>query len=183
MSRRRDARKDRQQDQDEQGHVAERAVAGFVRRALYTVGVGLMIFSAFFVAGMGYELVTGVSDTRPGVLLGLVVFFLGTGVAGVMLARANRTPRRSAPPPGPPPLSKEEARDQCILDLARAERGRVTVEEVAAHCDLGIDEAKQALDRFAVQRVAEMQVSERGILVYLFPGFLSDEEKRRAGRI
>jgi hypothetical protein len=69
------------------------------------------------------------------------------------------------------------------LDLARAERGRVTVEEVASHCDLGIPEAKTALDQFAARRVAEMRVSESGILVYLFPGFLSDEEKRKAAQI
>jgi hypothetical protein len=47
-------------------------------------------------------------------------------------------------------------------------------------CDLTIAEAKAELDRLAAAQVAQIQVTQNGVLVYVFPGFLSDEEKARA---
>jgi hypothetical protein len=154
---------------------------GAVRSAWKAFGICVVIVSAFFVAVAAYELVTGQSESEPSTLVGLVVFFLGTAIGGVMLARANSAPPGPRAPAGRR-LSEEQEREQGILDLARQEHGRVTVEEVASHCDLSLEEAKAALDRLAAHAVAELRVTDGGVLVYLFPGFLSDEEKRKAGQ-
>ena len=44
-----------------------------------------------------------------------------------------------------------------------------------------IEESKTELDRLVLNEVAEIQVTERGVLVYVFRGFLSDKDKARAG--
>jgi hypothetical protein len=43
-----------------------------------------------------------------------------------------------------------------------------------------IAEAKATLDRLVLQQAATIQVTQAGILVYVFPGFLSDDEKASA---
>lgn len=67
-----------------------------------------------------------------------------------------------------------------MLRFAETERGRVTVPEVATGCDMSLAHAKETLDRLVLLHVAEIRVTESGVLVYVFPGFLSDEEKARA---
>ena len=56
----------------------------------------------------------------------------------------------------------------------------MTVAEVAAHCRLTVTQSKTDLDRLVAQQVAELQVTEHGVLVYVFSGFLSDEDKASA---
>ena len=67
-----------------------------------------------------------------------------------------------------------------MLRFAEAEHGRVTVPEVATSCDMTIAEAKATLDRLVTQQAATIQVTQAGVLVYVFPGFLSDDDKARA---
>ena len=67
-----------------------------------------------------------------------------------------------------------------MLRLAEIEHGRVTIPEVAARCTMTVEESKEELDRLVLNEVAEIQVTETGVLVYVFPGFLSDKDKARA---
>jgi hypothetical protein len=100
------------------------------------------------------------------------------GPAGADHAPAGRRGRRRpdhGDPPTPPANAAE--REHRVLRLAERERGRVTVPEVAAGCGLTIAEAKAELDRLVMEGVADLQVTASGILVYVFSGFLSKEEK------
>jgi hypothetical protein len=154
------------------------------RIPLGVFGLVMALFSAFFVAAALGEMVTGGDGkTSFGVYLGLLVFFLGAGAVGAWLAYVNLWQRRTAPSGRADAASaprSEAAREDCILDLAQREHGRITVAEVASHCNLTVAEAKAALDRLVLQKVAEMRVAENGVLVYVFDGFLSDAEKARA---
>ena len=147
------------------------------------VGLVVALFGALFFTIAVTELATG-GDGRTsfGVYVGLVVFLGLTTAAGAWLAwsRLWMTPGR---PGYRPPRTSDAEREQRILDLAERQRGRVTVAEVAARCDLPVQESKAALDRLVLHGAAELQVSEGGVLVYVFPGFLSDEEKARAGEV
>ena len=146
-------------------------------------GLVVALFGALFFTIAVTELATGGDGkTSLGVYIGLVVFLGLTTAAGAWLAwtRLWRAPGRAGH--RPPPMSDAE-REQRILDLAERQGGRVTVAEVASRCDLTVDASKAALDQLVLHNVAELQVSERGVVVYVFPGFLSDEEKARAGDV
>jgi hypothetical protein len=162
-----------------------------MRGILCTVGVGVALVSAMFCVVFATELVTGSGGkTEPPVLAGLVVFFLGTGLAGAYLAWRMMRPPGADPLPGfvqgwgrrPEAASQDTdaERERRILAFAEAEHGRVTIPEVAAHCRMTVAQAKSDLDRMVVQRVAELLVTEKGVLVYVFRGFISDDEKSTA---
>jgi hypothetical protein len=70
-------------------------------------------------------------------------------------------------------------KEQAVLAYAATVTGRVTVAEVAGHCQLTIAESKQLLDRFAVNGAAEILVSEDGTMLYDF-GILTPTEKAQA---
>jgi hypothetical protein len=164
------------------------------RGCLGAVGVGIMLFSGFFVAAaLGDILAGGDGKTSMGVLVGLLVFFGGLFLVGAYLAwrmllspRARAASRSGAggpsgPSAAPAPAPPSDAdRERQILRFAETEQGRVTVPEVATHCDMTLAEAKAALDRLVLQQAASIQVTRAGVLVYVFPGFLSDEDKASA---
>jgi hypothetical protein len=77
----------------------------------------------------------------------------------------------------------KEQRERAILKFAQKKGGRVTPTEVAVESDLSVDSAKKELEQFCVQGTAEMNVSDSGVLVFVFGGFLSDEEKQNATSI
>ncbi len=146
-------------------------------RAVYNLvgglGVCIVLISLMFLVMFVGELIWG-SDTERSVLLGLVVFFCGSAAAGFVLARSCfRNPAAV-------PVPTEFEREQRILDRAKAAGGRVTIPEIAADCDLSLQDSKQLLDEFVLEGAAEMLVTDDGILVYRFAGFLSSEKKARA---
>jgi hypothetical protein len=150
------------------------------RGCLAAVGAMIALVSAFFVAAALVESAAGGDGkTSPGVYAGLIAFFGGTFVAGTylvwyMVRKRAPTHERPVPP-------TEADRERQVLLYAESEHGRVTIPEVAARCDMTIADAKATLDRLVSQEAATMQVTEAGVLVYVLPGFLSDEDKARAG--
>ena len=71
-------------------------------------------------------------------------------------------------------------RERQVLRFAESEHGRVTIPETATRCDMTIAEAKATLDRLVLAGAATINVTQSGVLVYVFPGFLSDEDKANA---
>ena len=157
------------------------------RGCLTAVGAAIALVSAFFVAAAVVESATGGDGkTSPGVYAGLIVFFGGTFIGGAylvwhMLQKRPGTDGAGAPAAEQQPAPPSEAdRERQVLRFAEKEHGRVTIPEVAANCDMTIAEAKATLDRLVTLQAASLQVTRSGILVYVFPGFMSDEDKARA---
>ena len=169
------------------------------RGLLGCVGVGIALFGGLFFVMFLVDLLNGGDGkTAPGVLAGLVVFFGGMLAVGVYLAwwMFNKKPAPAAahgagrpgtgipnPPQSPqsaPSPETDEERERLVLRFAEHERGRVTIPEVATHCNMTIADSKTALDRLVLLEVAQIQVTQSGVLVYVFPGFLSDEDKAKA---
>lgn len=156
------------------------------RGCLGTVGIGVALLSTFFVVTAVVEAATGGDGkTSAGVYAGLIVFFGGLLAGGLFLAwsmfRTRPSPDGSGAagiPAGAPRTEGE--RERLILRVVEQEHGRVTIPEVAARCDMTIGEAKATLDRLVMQQVATIQVTKAGVLVYVFPGFMTDEEKARS---
>jgi hypothetical protein len=157
------------------------------RGCLTAVGVGVALVSAFFVAAAVVESATGGDGkTSPGVYAGLIAFFGGTMVGGAYLVwymlkkrpgSGSGDAASSDPSPAPP---SEADRERAVLRFAEQEHGRVTVPEVATRCDMTIAEAKATLDRLVLLQAATIQVTTAGVQVYVFRGFLSDEDKAQA---
>ncbi|MCC7105980.1 MAG: hypothetical protein IT307_12630 [Chloroflexi bacterium] len=141
-----------------------------MRTMLGVLGVVLLIISAAFVVEASSELVQGSSKSTVGTLLAVIVIFLGTGWGGFRLARPlfKRHPGD--------PAQRKRTPEQLVLQLAETRQGRVTLPEVAAHCALSVTESKKLLERLATEGAAELLVSEHGVIVYEFPGFVPGEK-------
>jgi hypothetical protein len=175
------------------------------RGLLGALGVLVALVGAlFFVYFITEWSAGGDGKTEPGVYAGLIVFFGGLMAAGTYLAWRMLRPRPAtagaARPGAEPTVDGQRSRGACragssgaqappadaaererrVLRLAELEHGRVTVPEVAARCTMTMEESKAELDRLVLHEVAEIQVTATGILVYVFPGFLSDKDKARA---
>lgn len=175
------------------------------RGLLGALGIVVALVGAlFFVLFISEWSSGGDGETKPGVYAGLIVFFGGLMAAGAYLAWRMLRPRpttsgaarpgtgpagsarRSAGARGsdpsalaPPPANAAE-RERRVLRLVEQEHGRVTIPEVASRCSMTIEESKTELDRLVLHQVAEIQVTANGVLVYVFPGFLSDKDKASA---
>jgi hypothetical protein len=169
----------------------ECVVSSVLRGVLLVVGALIALCSAALLAAAVVEVANGGDGkTGPGTYAALIVLSLGACALGGFLiwqAVKNGPPGVAAVGRGPtsapatPHASGGDAeRERRILQFAETEHGRVTVAEVATHCNGTIAEAKSDLDRLVTQQVAEILVTENGVLVYVFPGFLSDDEKKRA---
>ena len=178
------------------------------RGLLVALGIAMSLFGGLFFIYFITEFARGGDGkTQPGVYAGLIVFFGGVLASGVFLAwrmfrrqpatsgasrpgsgpiagahRAGRRDagRRGQAPDGPLPPTTQAERERRVLRLAEQEHGRVTIPEVATRCPMTIAESKAELDRLVLHQVAEVQVTTNGVLVYVFPGFLSDADKARA---
>jgi hypothetical protein len=71
--------------------------------------------------------------------------------------------------------------DSEILRLAGERGGKLTVVEVMSALALPADGAKQLLDGLAMREIAEVEVSDSGVLVYAFHDIrhLSEKESAR----
>jgi hypothetical protein len=134
-------------------------------------------------------------NTKP---LFLIALFLALTFWGVRMAwkplglprldelnLMGKLRRRERPlsQPKQPALRDDRVIKQEIVRLAERERGRLTVLEVAARLRLTADEAKALLDQLAASKIAELHVTDAGVLVYVFPRSLSRRERtaRRRG--
>ena len=67
-----------------------------------------------------------------------------------------------------------EAAERTILQLAREWNGKLTVADVAMNTSLSSSKAKEALDQLDLDRLADMHVSESGVVVYHIHGVGED---------
>lgn len=75
---------------------------------------------------------------------------------------------------------KPKTLEQAILIVAEERRGVVTPSRVALAAEVGVEKARDALDKLVRQGFADVRVSDEGVMLYVFPEFL--EEVDRDGR-
>jgi len=148
-----------------------------MRVFLGVLGVIIGLFSSFLVATAIVEIASGGDGKTPvSVLVGIVVFFGGSAVAGAYLAR--RMLRRSGR--AAEPAMRTEVAEKRVLALAANLGGRTTIAEAAARCGLTIAQSRDVLDRLVSQGVAEILVASDGTVVYAISGLLTAEAKAAA---
>ena len=73
---------------------------------------------------------------------------------------------------------KSKNLEQAILSLAAERDGIVTPARVALSAEVGVERARNALDRLVRQGFADVRVSEAGVMLYVFPEFIVEERSQ-----
>jgi hypothetical protein len=177
-------------------------VSGVFRGVLLAVGALIALCSGAALVAFAVEAASGGDGkTTAGTYAFLIILTLGGTAVGAYLVwqavrkgsgwgapaanghstgGAARAEQAQSATEESGPVESDADRERRILQFAEAEHGRVTIAEVATHCRVTVTEAKTDLDRMVAQQVAQLLVTESGVLVYVFPGFLSDDEKASA---
>ncbi|MEZ4544884.1 MAG: hypothetical protein R3C24_13445 [Cyanobacteriota/Melainabacteria group bacterium] len=134
--------------------------------AVYEKFVLLMaIFSACFFVAFIIDAVTGDMRHGPGTQAACIIMFGGIFAACAFYLRSRWKDKGAV---------AELQQEQLILNLAKSNRGEVTVAEVSVDCGMSISVAKKAFERLAMTGVCQVDVSDQGELVYRFPSFEPD---------
>ena len=124
-------------------------------------GAALLLLALLMLLGFARS---GVSIGSPTTLFALLITVVLPAAGGVALLRSpfGRNKR------GRMAQLRQQTIDAEILRLAMQKQGRLTAVEVASAMALGGDEAKAALDSLVAREVADLDVTDDGVLVYTF---------------
>lgn len=122
-------------------------------------GVALLAIAALMMVGFANS---SLPIAAPNVIVALLLVVIAPAVGGAMLLRAPRGDSARLR------VLRQQAIEGEILRLAMAQRGRLTATEVATAIALSPEEAKAALDALVAREVADLAVSDAGVLVYTF---------------
>lgn len=126
-------------------------------------GIVLLLVSAFMLLGF---IRSGASFATLNTMLALAISVALPAVGGLVLLRgANRAERR-----GGRRLQqlRQATIESEILRLAMLQAGRLTAVEVASTLALTAEEAKATLDALVTREVADLDITDAGVLVYTF---------------
>ncbi len=129
---------------------------------MVTIGGGIM---------GGAFMTIAASSSNSGTWQGLGVAALGTAAVGALgWFTSHRKVKKAY-------LHRLEQR---MIAVTKAKHGRVTDVELAAETRYSLEQCREFLTRMTESGSAERHIGKEGTVVYLFPGFLSEEEKRSA---
>jgi hypothetical protein len=133
------------------------------RKGCGALGVVMALFSGCGVVAFVTDIVTQRKPDELSAALSLSFLFAGTAVVGLLIARHyfRKEPAR--------PNAQLENR---LLQVAYAHRARLTVPQVALHCQVTIEESREVLERMVSQGVAVPQVDDDGTITYVFDDLL-----------
>ena len=133
----------------------------FSDKLFFLVGVTICFFGALGLIGsLGNLVEPGDKSVWTYVLATLFLGILPSALGLWICRHARRKGRKRA----------GESTERTILQLARERNGKLTVADVAMNSSLSSSEAKEALDQLNLDRLADMDVSESGVIVYRFHG-------------
>ena len=125
-----------------------------------TGGIALLAVAGLMFLGF---MRSNASITAPATIVALLLTTVAPAIGGVALIRGTGTGRSRR---------LDQLRDQTIdaeiLRLAVSEGGRLTAVEVATALTLTPEVAKEKLDALVGRDVADIAVTERGVVVYTF---------------
>ena len=138
-------------------------------------GAVLLLLSLFMFLGF---LGSSASIGAPATIAALLITVALPAAAGVALASGHFRAR------GRLARRRDELRQQTIeseiLRLAGQRGGRLTAVEVASDMAISPEAAKEALDSLALREVADLEVTDSGVIVYAFHDVRHLQEKPHA---
>jgi hypothetical protein len=139
------------------------------------LGAGLLALSLFMLVGF---LRADANVGAPATIAALLLTVALPAAGGIALL--TRRFWRSARLATRKEVLRQQTLESEILRLAAQRDGRLTAVEVATEFALPPERAKELLDSLMVRELADIQVTESGVLVYKFHDVLHLEEKSRA---
>ncbi|MBN2572451.1 MAG: hypothetical protein JXA68_10010 [Ignavibacteriales bacterium] len=145
----------------------------------------VFVLSIFFLIAAVNDLITGgKGKTDAGVVYGLYIFFIiigggmlyifseryeyGLGYCIIIFCLTSLII-----------LSKKKKYfPKKLLGFIKSKNGSVTVIEVVTEFNLSPDDAKNKLDDLCTKIGGEINISDKGVMIYSFYGFISDIEKK-----
>jgi hypothetical protein len=122
-------------------------------------GSALLLLAALMLFGfMRSSLVIG----QPSTIIALLLTVVAPAAGGIALLR------RRSPDDARTRAIRERAVDAEILRLAMQRQGRLTAMEVATELTLQPEEAKVALDGLVTREIADLAMTDAGVIVYTF---------------
>jgi hypothetical protein len=125
-----------------------------------TIGILLLVLAGVMAWG---ALRSNASFASPAKIAAVLITVVAPAVGGIVLLRGRDLARSRR---------LEQLRQQTIeaeiLRLAVQERGRLTAVEVSTGLGITPEAAKDTLDAMVARDVADIAVSERGVVVYTF---------------
>jgi len=125
-----------------------------------TIAIALLVLAGLMVWGF---LRSNASLSSPKTIAALLITVVAPAVGGITLLRGRDLARSRR---------LEQLRQQTIeaeiLRLAVQEHGRLTAVEVSTGLGITPEAAKDTLDAMVTRDVADIAVSERGVVVYTF---------------
>lgn len=125
-----------------------------------TGGIALLILAALMFLGF---VRSDASLSAPATIVALLITAVAPAVGGIALLRGGGTARARRLD-----QLRQQSIDAEILRLAVAEGGMLTAVEVATALTLTPEAAKEKLDALVGRDVADIAVTERGVVVYTF---------------
>jgi hypothetical protein len=141
----------------------------------YTLSAFLISIGAAVTAGTSSLLLwdSGAS-ARFGFTVSLVLLGIAPLVTGiVMLAQARKEGRRV----------RDNKLQAQLMRLAAQKSGKLTLGEVAMYLQIPIEEAEKKLAFMQSKGIFDLQLTERGAMVYRLIDYASPEEKYRARQV
>lgn len=125
-----------------------------------TGGIALLVLAGLMLLGF---VRSDATLAAPATIVALLLTTVAPAIGGIALLRGGDTKRSRR---------LDQLRDQTIdaeiLRLAVSEGGRLTAVEVATALTLTPEAAKEKLDALVGRDVADIAVTERGVVVYTF---------------
>ncbi|MGJ9458727.1 hypothetical protein [Oceanobacillus sp. CF4.6] len=141
---------------------------------IFILGIFIAIFGFIMISGILIGIASNdysfgetiFGDIIGGIILGVLPLLFGIFLCVKMKKKTKKT--------------EENKLENEILKLAIHFNSKLTTSELAAHTTLSLTDAKQKLEEYVHLGVAERNISDSGIFVYVFTNIISENEKDEA---
>jgi hypothetical protein len=138
-------------------------------------GSGLVLLALFMLVGfLRADLTASGFASTVAFLIAVVL----PGAGGLALIASHMGSRRRLA--GRHDQLRRQTLDSEVMRLAARRGGRLTVVEVITELAVSTEAAKESLDALAMQEVADMEVTDSGMLVYAFRDIQNLSQKENA---
>jgi hypothetical protein len=133
----------------------------------------MIVFGIFFGFGSTLGYFKG-KNTLQEWILGLIIVGLLPAFFGIILLIKLKKEQK---------IFDKDQIENTLFQLAKKNNSKLTTADIAMNTTLSTIEAKKIMDELCLKGIAEIMVSESGVIVYHFKTIINDSEKQSAEKI